>query len=115
LAELPYMPLFCADYLTATVHLSESADRAYFHLLMHYWLRQAALPADDEQLYRMAGTTKAKWLKVKAEVLPFFEERGGLLFNRRSDEEIANARRKSELGKAAADARWRDRPKKARR
>ncbi len=106
LAELPFMPLWCADYLTATAHLDTTASGAYLHLLMHYWLNQGGFDQDEKKLARLARLSPADWKKYRTDILAFFTLKDGILTNERAEEEIAAARRRSELGKAAAEARW---------
>ena len=51
---MPYIPLFVADYLADTSHLSTLEHGAYLLLIMNYWQRGESLPCGDMQLARIA-------------------------------------------------------------
>lgn len=105
-----FMPLFVADYMADTAHLSRDEDGGYLRLLMAYWRKGGPLVADDTALARIAKATPAEWRRLRPVLSQFFEERDGHWHNKRSDAELADAvermRSKSEAGAKGAAARW---------
>lgn len=73
MASPPYMPLYIADYLSATEHLDAAMSGAYLHLLMHYW-QKATLPTDDRFLARIARMTDRQWASAKPVIKSFFDD-----------------------------------------
>ena len=69
----PWMPLYVADYLADTGHLTTVQHGAYLLLIMHYWKR-GSLPEGDEQLAAIVRMTAADWKKAKPIVQSFFSE-----------------------------------------
>lgn len=106
-----WMPIYWGDYAKDTGHLGAVHHGAYLMLIKHYWVTAKPLPADDSQLWRISCMNSlAAWLKIKAMILAFFEERDGFLHHERIEEEIAkaegNAERRTEMARRAAEARW---------
>lgn len=84
MTKLPSMPFFPADFFADTAHISRSAAHAYLFLLGHAWLRDGALPNNDDVLARMAGFRVDRWRIIKSEVLGFWKiGEDGLLRNKR--------------------------------
>ena len=75
----PWMPLYIADYLSDTQHLSATESGAYLHLLMHFW-QHGELPTEDERLCRIAKVHPPHWGRVRKALEPFFgnPKTGGL-------------------------------------
>lgn len=96
----PWMPLYVADYLADTGHLSTLEHGAYLLLIMHYW-QNGGLPAEDEKLARIARLRPAEWKKVRSTLVDMFdaEWRHG-----RIDAELAKAQEVSSKRKAAGTA-----------
>lgn len=67
------MPLYVADYLADTSHLSTLEHGAYLLLLMHYW-RQGKLPSDDRQLAHVARMSLKQWLAIRPTIAGFFDD-----------------------------------------
>lgn len=68
----PYMPLYVADYLADTTHLSTLEHGAYCLLLMSMWRSGGTLPNDDAKLAKFARMTAAQWARVSETVMAFF-------------------------------------------
>lgn len=103
--RLPYFPLYAADYLADTRHLSTQEHGAYLLLLLNYWMR-GGLPTDDAQLARIAGLATREWNKARPVLAAFFED--GWI-HLRVDAELAKAKdkstKRSEAGKQGNDAK----------
>ncbi|QRQ86273.1 YdaU family protein [Cupriavidus oxalaticus] len=104
-----WMPLFIGDYLADTTRLTTEQHGAYLLLLMDYW-RNGPPPNDDATLAQITRLTAAAWKKAKPAVIRFFKEEGGLLHQKRADEELraSQTRKESAVAKAtlAAEKRW---------
>lgn len=68
----PWMPLWIADYLQDTTHLSTQEHGAYLLLIMHYWAN-GSLPADDVRLARIVRMSERDWAKIKDTIAEYFE------------------------------------------
>ena len=66
-----WMPVYVADYLTDTMHLTCEESGAYLHLLFHSW-KVGPLPKDTEQLRRIARVEKKPWAAVWASLSAFW-------------------------------------------
>jgi uncharacterized protein YdaU (DUF1376 family) len=100
----PYMPLFVADYLADTAHLTAAEHGAYLLLVMNYWQRGKPLPADDRKLARISRMSDAEWSASRATLAEFFVETGGEWTHKRIEAELAVADQKTSKAKAAARA-----------
>jgi uncharacterized protein YdaU (DUF1376 family) len=100
----PYMPLFVADYLADTVHLTAAENGGYLLLIMNYWQRQKPLPDDDRKLAAIARMTPAEWAESRDTIAEFFDIRDGAWHHKRVDAELAGLVEKSEKAKAAGRA-----------
>lgn len=102
----PWMPLYIADYLADTSHLTTVQHGAYLLLIMHYWKR-GSLPEGDEQLAAITRMTAADWKKAKPIVQAFFSDGWKHL---RIEKELAETKAiqeaNSEKARGAANARW---------
>lgn len=107
MAALPYMPLFVADYLADTAHLSPIQHGAYMLLIMNYWQRGGPLPNDDARLSRIIGMSVRNWQQIKGPIIEFFETgigSGAELRHGRIDIELSRVASKSLKSKKAAQA-----------
>ena len=105
-----WMPLYVADYLADTTHLSTEQHGAYLLLIMSAWKRGGRVPADDRQLAAITGLTLAAWRKHKPLILPMFTPDGPDLIHGRVVSELQAAKSHSERRRAAgakgAQNRW---------
>lgn len=105
-----WMPLYVADYLADTTHLSTEEHGAYLLLLMAAWKRGGRLPVDDKQLAAIARMKPAAWRRVSQVILAFFHPDDGGLVQKRMMEEIERAAgvrdRRKNAGQKGAEARW---------
>ena len=100
----PYMPLFVADYLADTAHLSAAEHGAYLLLIMNYWQRCKPLPNDDRKLARIARMTDDEWAVSKDNIAEFFQVSGDEWRHSRIENEISIVSEKSARAKASARA-----------
>src|ERR1700730_7187726 len=68
-----WMPLYIADYLAGTAHLSTVEHGAYLLLLMHYWSKGAP-PSNDEIARRVTRMTSHQWAKSLPILKSLFSE-----------------------------------------
>lgn len=108
-----WMPLYVADYLRDTQHLSTVEHGAYFLLIMHAWSNGGAIPRNDEQLARITRLTLAQWRKIKATVTSFWidhGEVGQIYMHDRILKEISRAEsiveKRRQAGARGAASRW---------
>ncbi|TIL56551.1 MAG: DUF1376 domain-containing protein [Mesorhizobium sp.] len=97
MSDLHWMPLYIADYLADTTHLSTEEHGAYLLLIMHYW-QQNGLPDDDVRLARIARLSPEQWDATRPALRPFF---GAGWFHSRVEVERAKAGWKFEKLSAA--------------
>jgi len=67
----PFMPLYVADYLAATLALTTQQHGAYMLLIMHYWSK-GGLPDDDATLARIVRMTERDWQRNRSTLAEFF-------------------------------------------
>lgn len=101
----PWMPLYVADYIADTAHLTTVEHGAYLLLIMSYW-RQGGLPLEDSRLARIVRLTEAEWLGIRETITQLF---GDNWSHKRIDAEIARsvekAKKASLAGKRSAEVR----------
>ena len=68
-----WMPLYIADYLAGTAHLTTAEHGAYLLLIMHYWSKGAP-PISDEVARRVTRMTNHQWSKSLPVLKSFFLE-----------------------------------------
>ena len=100
------MPLYVADYLADTAHLTALENGAYLLLIMNYWQRGRALPSDSGQLARICRLSEKQFSKIIPQLEIFFEVVGNTWVHHRIEAELAKVRDKStkasNAGKASA-------------
>lgn len=96
-----WMPLYIADYLRKTMHLTRDQHGAYLLLLMACWDRGGRLPNDPGQLAGIVRATAGEWKRLSPIILPFFKIDGPHLVQDRVIEEHEKAARLSEARREA--------------
>ena len=100
------MPLYVADYLSKTGHLSTVEHGAYMLLIMQYWT-QESLPDNDKILSQITRLRVERWKSVRPQLEPFFTiELGRVWRHSRIDDELKKAADLREKRRGAAAARW---------
>lgn len=85
--KLPFMPLWCSEYLSDTSHLTAEQMGAYCRLNMTMWLHGGSLPNDPRKLARIAGVNTRRWHIVGPDVMSFYVESNGRITQKRLNEE----------------------------
>lgn len=98
----PWMPLYVADYLKDTGHLTTAEHGAYLLLIMHYWAN-GSLPPDDRKLARIARMSDREWKGSRETIAEFFSADWR---HERIEKELAEAAEKSESARTSAAKRW---------
>lgn len=107
-----WMPLFVADYLKDTRHLSCTEHGAYLQLLMHAWTNGGTIPSSDARLAIITGLAPRQWKAVRPAVLGFWQLQGdGQAYtHKRVEQELERARKitekRSKAGSKGAANRW---------
>lgn len=96
------MPLYVADYLAGTGHLSSAENGAYLLLIMHYW-QNGGLPGEDRRLARIARMSPTEWEDSRDVLAELFEE--GWV-HKRIEAELKVAAEISGQARAKAVRRW---------
>jgi len=104
MSAIPYMPLYISDYLADAAHLSTTEHGAYMLLIMTYWQRGQALPADSKRLANIARMTPDAWAEIEIAIAEFFQIEDGQWKHKRIETELARFREKSEKASAAGKA-----------
>lgn len=99
-----WMPLYVADYVADTAHLTAAQSGAYLHLIMAYWRAGGPLRLTEAGLARTARMTPAEWAEAAPVVLEFFRLEDGALRHGRIDHELAEAARLYDARKRRTEA-----------
>jgi uncharacterized protein YdaU (DUF1376 family) len=109
----PAFRCYAKDLLVDTDHLSDEEFGAYWRLCCRAWVGiegcpQGYLPADPEKLRRVARATPARWKRLSAVVLAFFErdEVTGRPYSKRLLEELAKQQERSGTARQSAELSW---------
>ncbi len=101
-----WMPLYVADYLSKTGHLSTTEHGAYLLLIMQYWTK-GPLPDHDPTLARITRLRVERWKAIRPQLESFFTlELGRVWRHDRIDDELQKAADLREKRQAAAASRW---------
>ena len=83
----PWMPLYVADYIADTQHLTAAQSGAYLHLIMHYWIK-GGLPDDEGIIARISRLTPRQWSQSRDLLRSLFYDHWR---HHRIDRELAQA------------------------
>ena len=82
--RMPWMKLYCEEWLADTSGLTSEETGALSKLLAHMWLSTTcSLENADRRLPRMAGVHPPNWKRIKAALIPFFQIEGDHSTNQR--------------------------------
>jgi len=101
--DLPMMPLFVKDWMTATVHWTDAERGAYISLLAFQWVNKM-IPTDEIQLARIMGTPESQFEERWAAVGQKFDGDDAGLFNNRLEAHRKNAIRLRDAKARGAEA-----------
>ncbi len=105
-----WMPLYVADYLGDTMHLSTEQHGAYFLLLMAAWKNGGSLSNDALQLRSITRLDAKKWQEHSPILAKFFYVAPYLWTHNRVREELnkakTNSDKRSKSGAKGAAKRW---------
>lgn len=71
MSQFPSMPLYCADLITDTYHLSPEVFGVYVRILCAMWNADGTIPDDDRFLALTGGVSVRKWHVLRQEIDPF--------------------------------------------
>lgn len=105
-----WMPLYVADYLSKTGHISTVEHGAYLLLIMHYWQTEEPLAEHDPTLAQITRLRLEQWKKIRPNLQGFFcRQLHGLWVHEKVEHELYKAmklrEKKSKAGIASANAR----------
>jgi uncharacterized protein YdaU (DUF1376 family) len=104
-----WMPLYIADYLSATSRLTTEQHGAYLLLIMDYW-KNGAPPDNDQVLAQITKLSPDAWSNARTMLESFFQVEDGLWIQHRIESEMVKAQHNKQVnvkrGKAGAEARW---------
>jgi uncharacterized protein YdaU (DUF1376 family) len=104
-----WMPLYVADYLSATSRLTTEQHGAYLLLLMDYW-KNGPPPDNDGVLAQITRLSPSAWSNARTMLEAFFQVQSGQWSHHRVDEELAKANHNKDVnrrrGLAGAAARY---------
>ena len=100
-----WMPMYWADYLGDTTHLSTEEHGAYLLLIATYWRRAKPLPDDDRWLANVTKLSLKRWKKARPIVTAFFLQADGPLTHERVEFEILKSCGRIQSARAAAHHR----------
>jgi uncharacterized protein YdaU (DUF1376 family) len=101
------LPLFTADFLADTMHLSAQETGAYLCLMMVAWQTpECRLPDNDKKLSQWARVDAKTWRAIKAEVMAFWVLADGSWTQKRLAKERQHVAQVSEKRRAAIRKRW---------
>ncbi len=83
-----WMPLYVADYLRDTRHLTTLQHGAYLLLIMEYWSK-GKVPSTDAERARVTALTRRQWLSNRTAIAAMFEADWR---HKRVDEELEKAK-----------------------
>jgi uncharacterized protein YdaU (DUF1376 family) len=108
MSDYPWVRFFPSDWLGSTRGLSAAEAGIYINLLANMYERLAPLTDDTSRLARLCGASNSSFKATleRLEAEGKIVRKDGGLWNDRVEKEIAYRSEKSEVGKFAADERW---------
>lgn len=108
--DLPWFPMYPADFLVSTATMTPLQGWAYTQLLMYAWTN-GSVPDDREACSALTRCklTEADWQAIRSRLHPMATPLGGLSHPRMERERQAAQRKHDtavEAGKRGAEARW---------
>src|ERR1051325_9553822 len=95
-----WMPLYVADLVADTLHLSRADFGSYLLLICAYWRNKGPLPDVNAQLALIARCSLEDWrgtpsdtLSVRKKLAQHFEVEGGIWKHKRIDAELEEAKK----------------------
>jgi uncharacterized protein YdaU (DUF1376 family) len=105
-----WMPLYIADYLADTLHLTAEQHGMYLLLIMAYWRRGGPLPDDPGGLASVAKVSLEQWQSHAHRMAEFFVVADGKWTHKRIEAELSVARehkvKRTKAAQSGASARW---------
>jgi len=105
-----WMPLYVAEYLADTTHLTYAEHGVYLLLIMTYWRRKGPLKDNDNELASIAKVSFCDWPAMRLKMADFFQIADGVWRHRRIDAELKRAstlkQSRKTAGELGAEARW---------
>jgi uncharacterized protein YdaU (DUF1376 family) len=105
-----WMPLYVADYIADTMHLTTEQHGAYLLLLMSAWKCDGKLPNDPAQLQQIARMTPQQWARSERVLQGFFFVTEDFWLHNRVRKELDRAKdkvdKKASAGTVGAAAKW---------
>lgn len=103
----PWFPLYVADYLAKTSHLSQAQHGAYFLLMLHYYATGEPIPANAMQVHTICRcTTDAERHAANSVLQMFFTREEAFYRHLRIDQELATRSDLRAKRQNAAQVRW---------
>lgn len=109
MAQYPYMPLWVADYLADTTHLTTAQHGAYLLILMAMWRSpDCSVPDDDRQLARITAQSVQSWKRMRQVITKMLSpsDDHGSWSQKRLHKEWEKTIAKSSVRKGSAEKRW---------
>lgn len=98
------MPMYWADYLADTMHLTTEEHGAYLLLIGIYWRRGKALPDDNRWLANATKISLRRFKSVRVSISPFFEISDGVWKHKRIEKEILRSSERLKSARANGQA-----------
>lgn len=100
MSQFPSLPLFTDAFISDTLHLTAEETGAYLLLLMMAWrMPECAIPNDDKLLAKWTRMTRARWRKIKPDVMEFWTLENGYFFQKRLKKEREFAVRRASIAR----------------
>lgn len=99
-----WMPIYWADYLADTTHLTTEEHGFYLLLLATYWRRAKPLPDDDKFLATVTKSSTKKWKMVRPKISEFFDISEGVWKHKRVEFEILKSSDRLKSARSAGRA-----------